>query len=147
MAAFTSLGIFYAPSPEISYGLTYEGIELASSFRSNGEATVAGWEPIPRRFAIGIAMRYPSSYSDRQLTVSVSNEKQIGLAGLFYKMGIEILPWRFLAVRTGFLTGPETESLRYGAGILASQMEVSYTYIPYSIKGRYHQLSMFINMQ
>ena len=145
LTGLSSFGVFYSPSPEISYALVYQGVRLGSSLRGDSNETESvGWEPVPQRLSLGMALRYPSARDERTISLSVSNEKQIGVRGLYYKAGLEVLPWQFLAVRLGYLSGPDTESLRYGMGIMVPSLQLAYAYIPYGVRGRYHQLSLLV---
>ncbi|MGH2567133.1 MAG: hypothetical protein ACRDGA_02255 [Bacteroidota bacterium] len=141
-----SMGISYTPDPKISYALTYHGLELASSRHAETDDPAVGWERIPSRFGIGMTMRYPSSQRDRVLTFSLANEKTVGQRGLTYKGGLELVPWSFLALRTGYLAGPTTSGMRYGVGLMTEYLQAAYAFVPHGIFGKVHQFSFLLKI-
>ncbi|HLX11972.1 MAG TPA: hypothetical protein VKS81_04085 [Bacteroidota bacterium] len=120
-----AIGLAYHPSPEITYGLVYAGIGNDLSLTDSGSSSIEAVTR-PQRLELGIAMRYPSPIDQRLLTISLSNEKDFGEAGLLYKAGIELLPFRFLALRYGYFLGLNENGPRFGAGLIIHSMRLDY---------------------
>ncbi len=137
------LGFHYSPSPEISYALTFRGFEIRSVMRNS-----AVWdrEPgsSPGSLGIGMSMRFPSSYNRQDFTLALSNEKQLGSAGLTYRAGIEYYVVRSVALRVGAVTGPFEQGGRVGIGIRNDLLLMDITLAP-GREGHY-QLSILFQL-
>lgn len=116
------IGLQYSPAPEISYAVTLQGI--GTSVVSNLKERSMAYKPIPKTLSMGLAMRYPSSYEHQILTLALVNSKQFGLPGLTYRAGIEVRPVPYLALRTGYGTGPLASGLSFGSGIDFGTLEL-----------------------
>ncbi|MBI3788509.1 MAG: hypothetical protein HY276_09695, partial [Ignavibacteriales bacterium] len=105
-AGFSSLGLYYEPTPAISYAFVYNGISLGTKHTESDPAKEVIVQQLPRSFQIGVSMHYPSSRREHVVTIGLANEKIIGQGGLLYKGGLEIGFFRFLTARVGYLVGP-----------------------------------------
>ncbi|MFI5251248.1 MAG: hypothetical protein ACHQQQ_02350 [Bacteroidota bacterium] len=138
-----SLGLLYRPSSEIAYGLTYGGVG-DGLFIADSVTMIR--EVLPHRLEIGIAMRYPAGRSHQLIMISLSNEKIFGETGLYYKAGMEILPYEFLALRFGYNVGPVTQTPRLGAGLRTDMFRLDYAIAPSTQSLRFQQITLSLNI-
>lgn len=136
-----SLGITYYPSPGISYGLVLGDIGEDVSTLNGGTLTK---QASLRRLQVGITMRYPLSLQRRLLTLALTNEKIFGETGLYYRLGFEVNPFEFAALRVGYFVGPLTAAARYGLGFKTDLFQVDYAIAPSTHSFRFQQLSLSI---
>ena len=99
-------------------------------------------ESLPRRFEVAVAMKFPSVRNHHFLTVSLSNEKIFGEAGLYYKAGVEIIPHNYFALRFGYHVGPDIQTPRYGIGIKTNSFRVDYALAPSVRSLRFQQITL-----
>jgi hypothetical protein len=138
-----SFGLVYSPSSEVSYGLVCSG--LGEGLRLIDSVSLAK-EALARRLEVGVTMHYPASRNNQFLTVSVSNEKIFGESGLYYKTGIELLPVNFIALRYGFVVGPDFSTPRYGIGLKTNYIHLDYVIAPSYMSTRFQQITLSINL-
>lgn len=143
---FSSIGLYYEPTPAISYAFVYNGISLGAKHTESNPAKNIAIQPLPRSFQIGVSMHYPSSRRDHIVTIGLANEKIIGQSGLLYKGGLEVGFFRFLTARVGYLVGPSVSGARYGLGVGADHIQIGYAFIPNTISGSVHQLSLYFEL-
>lgn len=142
--ASSSFGIMYSPSPEISYGLAYNGIGSRIKYTYDGFSTRLNQENVPRNLQIGARMRFPSSFNQTFLTIMAANEKNFGEHGLRYKGGLELYPVDFLALRTGYQVDPSKAAARYGMGLKINRVQLDYAISPSRAYEQFQQLSVSI---
>ena len=121
-AIASTFGVLYAPSPEISYTAVFNGAGSGIRYGSNADS------PDTSCSTSSDSMRFPSAASMRKpfLLLALSNEKIIGEHGLVYRGGIEVLPSDFLALRFGYGSGAETNTIAFGVGLAISGVRVDY---------------------
>lgn len=142
----SSVGIFYSPSQEISYGASFSGLGTGIRYSHNGISTALGTANLSRSLQIGAALRYPSSLKQTILIISVANEKIFDQTGLRYKGGIEFFPVHFITLRTGYLVDPEIKVAMYGLGIKIGRVRFDYAMSPSKFTNRLYQFSLGLNL-
>lgn len=142
----TSFGIMYSPVPAISYAFVYNGLSLGSSYSVDSSRGLLSAEQLPRNFEIGLAFHYPSSREHRVVTVTLANQKFIGLDGLVYKGGVEISPWRVLNLRAGYMSGPRGSEGRCGIGIQFPWLLLQYAIAPHKDRGPIHHAGISFDL-
>lgn len=140
----TSFGIMYSPEPAISYAFVYNGLSLGASYSVDSSQGLFTEEQFPRNFEIGLAFHYPSSREQRVVTVTLANQKFVGLDGLAYKGGVEVSPWRVLNLRAGYMSGPHGSEGRCGIGIQSPWMVLQYAIAPHKDRGPIHHAGVSI---
>ncbi len=147
-AAFYSLGIDYFPSADITYGVVLKSIGNGIQYSNENKLLQANGYQLPKRLEIGATMRYPSASSLRRafFKMSLANEKIFNRSGLFYKGGIEILPFDFLQLRFGYLVGPNISETRMGFGLTFDNIILEYAVYPHEISNVLQQFSLSMNI-
>jgi len=125
-----SIGINYSPTPDINYGLALNNIGDDIRYFSEDTSMTAKNIKGRKRLVLGASMRYPTSASLRRtvFVLALANEKIFGTAGLLYKAGIEVIPWKYLNLRIGYVLGPDISEPRLGAGINFNAFILEYVY-------------------
>jgi len=142
LAGSAAVGLFYFPSPEISYGIVYSGLGTGISYVLSQQSVVLAQEQLPQALQIGVSMRFPALNESRSLVISLANEKIITESGLLYEGGIEIFLLRGLALRIGYMTGLGISEMRYGFGLIGDKLMVDYAITPAVQTSRLHQVSV-----
>lgn len=128
----SSFGLFYFPSPNVSYGLSLTGLGKGIKYIYNGFTTNLNDEKLPGSIHAGSTLRWPSSLArPRFLTLSVEAEKVFKVTGVRYYGGFELIPSRFAALRLGYFGmsgGPEYAS--FGVTIQVSGWRLDVGAIP-----------------
>ncbi|HTK82638.1 MAG TPA: hypothetical protein VL633_10130 [Bacteroidota bacterium] len=138
-------GLLYTPSPEISYGMVFSDVVDGAQIQ---RSTRLIQKTLPRRLEIGLSLRYPFSAKRHVVTVSFANEKVFNEFGLLYKAGLEVSPFRFLALRWGYyLTGHDVPGERYGAGIRTDVVQLDYAISPTLRDIQFQQLTLSITFK
>ena len=140
-----SIGIFYAPSPGVTYGFIYQGMGSGITYPYYQTTDVFDLERgnLPRTFQAGLSMRYPENPTEQQiLTICFTNQKVIGVGGLEYKMGVEAFLLPFLVVRGGYWTGPTSAAAKIGGGIHLGQFQIDYAYAGSDEEPKFHQVTV-----
>jgi len=138
----TSIGAFYLPYPEVSYGMVYSGMGSGILYTFDHGMTTFTSENLPQILGAGVELRFPASVNKRFLTISVVNEKVFGEEGLQYKGGVELILYRFFALRCGYVRNLDEEGARYGAGIRAGRLQVDYSISPSKLTDRSSHISI-----
>ena len=150
--AFASLGALYFPSPQVSYGLTFNG--LGSDIRTNhatfsNPITKIEEYVLPKSIEIGSSFRFPSSVSLQEptLAISLASEKFLGENGeTLFKGGIELRPVDPIAFRIGYERGGEGDGFKFGLGILFGSVRLDYAHSPNVPTRRVmHHVSLFVD--
>lgn len=145
----SAIGIYYSPTPTVSYGAVFKGGFSGSYYIYDSETTSLQKNDLPKSFEIGVRLRYPTIARSPFLTLSFANEKVIGQHGLWYKGGIELLPINFLAIRSGYIYGPELQGARFGIGFNLGNFRLDYaisTSAPL-FSNQLHQLTFSIKLR
>jgi hypothetical protein len=137
-------GLTYFPSPEISYGLVFRDVVHGAQVE---QSSVAVREELPRRLEMGISMRYPVSRARRIVTISLGNEKFFGESGLLYKGGVELYPIPFLALRWGYLAGPDIAEPRYGLGVRTEAVQLDFAISPKRDDVQFQQVTLSVSLK
>lgn len=155
------IGLFYAPSPSVSYGVSYSGFGssrytnlgggLLYSYQENetgeGNGTTLLIERAPHRLEIGTTFRFPTLSNQPNFKLSFANEKIFGEPGLIYKGGLEIYPFDLIALRGGYFYSPYAQGGRAGIGLLLSGVTIDYAFANslIGINGNAHLISISLN--
>lgn len=126
----SSLGFFYSPSQEISYGVTYNGIGNGVGYTFDGESTLLYSTSPPRSLQAGLSMHFPSDFQERVLTFVISNEKVFGQSGIIYKGGIEYFPLSYFALRAGYKVAETKKNGTFGCGIKTESIKIDFSISP-----------------
>jgi hypothetical protein len=89
-------------------------------------------------------MRYPSARQRQIVSIAFANEKIFSQPGLLYKIGLELWPLRFLALRSGYIAGGEAGIARYGIGVKSDILGIDYAFSPASFYEGFHQFTISI---
>jgi len=140
----TGVGLLYAPSESISYGLVYRGLGRSVIYEiiEDGRTTL-GSQRLRETLELGATLTFPVDTDQTYLAISLSNEKRFGEDGIWYKAGAEVKVIRMLKLRSGILFNSDSYQVepRFGAGIDLGRLLIDYTL---SVKeqdiDRFHQL-------
>jgi hypothetical protein len=112
------VGMFYYPSPGISYGWAYRVSSGVSYWSANAQRGVINEPTLSQNLEISATMTYPSRSSAPIVTLSLASEKYFPGVSLFStKGGLEVYPVSFIALRVGFKAGTVERIARYGVGL------------------------------
>lgn len=162
----SNLGLFYAPSTSVSYGLAYSGVggrrdnlgaglwyaptqDPGSSEEDElDNSTVINLARAPHRLDIGATFRFPAMSPQPNFKISFANEKIFGEPGLIYKVGLEIFPSEIIALRGGYLFSQYLSGLRLGLGFMLENLTVDYSFAETTlgVQGYSHQLGVSISL-
>jgi hypothetical protein len=136
-----AIGLFYAPSPEISYGLAY--CDQGSLLQHTDDISSTNWrKEDPRRILqIGLVLHLKLWRKDPVVTLSLANAKVLTVKGLTYKGGIELRPIQCLAIRTAYFLTPSVMYTKLGAGFYVGPLRIDYAVSPSQLSDRLHEIS------
>lgn len=140
------LGVFYTPSAEVSYGVAFGGIGSSFVYESDRTVTTLSKENLPRTIQAGITMHFPPDLDKTRLTVSLANEKVFGRDGMTYKGGVEVVMFKFLALRGGYILEPQFGSARFGAGVRVTSFQLDYAISPSWNTTQLYYVTLGINL-
>ena len=141
----SSYGLFYDPSPEISYGIMLGGVGSGILYISNRVKTDLSSQNLPRVLQAAVTMRYPSAPSQTFLTLSVANQKTFGETGILYNGGLEAYIFHNLILRAGYIYQQNVIGVpTYGAGVRIGKFQLDYGIVPSKLDNRSYQFSMGI---
>lgn len=142
----TSAGLYYSPSPEISYGVAVHGIGSGIRYTSDSSSSAFGstldLEDLARSVQVGARLRFPSASKRPRVNVALASEKLFDQDDLEYRGGIEIFPVGFLALRVGYIMQASKEAATYGVGVRTERFRIDYAISPSHRIGRFHQVSL-----
>lgn len=156
---FTTIGLLYAPSQSVSYGIAFRGLgtgpvyEIAGADAGNEEPegegeTLLDFQDLRERLELGATLRFPVNTDNTYLALSLANEKRFGQDGIWYKAGLELEVIPSVALRSGILFQPERDlyTPRFGIGIDAKFVKIDYS-ISYKdqLFEHFHQLGLTIH--
>jgi hypothetical protein len=144
----STAGVFYSPSQEISYGIALSGIgsEVFYAFDRTTSITSVGTENMPRRLQAGASLRFPPEFSQTVFILSIANEKIFGESGIRYEGGMELLVWKILALRGGYVVDPGFGSARFGFGIHTAKFEVDCSSSPSKFTDQSFHLGVMVSL-
>lgn len=140
-ASSLSIGLLYAPSPDISYGMVLSDIGKTISFMSGVDSIALLRTSLPKRLSVGLTMRFPSSRSERIVSIILANDKTFGQRGLRYNGAIEWTINSILDLRTGYVVSPTYAGAKYGIGIHAGRVQFDYAISPSTLTNRFHEFT------
>ncbi|MCH8567125.1 MAG: hypothetical protein LAT67_02620 [Balneolales bacterium] len=139
-------GLVYAPAENISYAIVFRGLGNEISYEiAEAGATILGSKLMQQSLEVGATFRFPTEGERTFLTISFANEKEFGNSGLWYKGGMELLPFSFLAIRGGLLFNLDDSVFipRTGIGFVFSFGRFDYMLAPGQRAGEYfHQAGL-----
>lgn len=139
---FSTIGLFYSPSEEISYGAVFTGLGSGIRYTYDGVSTTLASENIPRTLQMGATLRYPGSQKADIVVASFANEKIFGEDGVRYKGGLEIIPYHFLALRMGYFVDPDVSVPTFGVGIKVTRWYLDAAIQPSKLTNQFYQISV-----
>jgi hypothetical protein len=140
----SAVGMMYFPSPEIIYGLSYQGIGdgIEYLFDSSEFQTNPVRAKLSHGLQVGVTTRFNALAERPTVILAGVSEKIFGNSGFIYKAGIEAWPTNFLALRIGYWVGTQTVAARYGGGLRLGQWQVDYRISTTELEPRFHQISL-----
>lgn len=154
-----NLGVLYAPSESVSYGMVFRGLGRSPVYEITeqddgtigpGEAgqTVVRDQNLRESLELGATLRLPvdSDYTD--FSMSLANEKRFGQSGLWYKIGVELNVHSAVYFRGGLLFQPNDDiyTPRLGLGIDGDFVKIDYSVsFQDQLFERFHQLGLTIH--
>jgi opacity protein-like surface antigen len=152
----TSLGVIYAPSSMVSYGLVYKGTRFQNEwlgsgllyFKTDEGQTQISTVELPQRLEIGTTLRFPSLAETPDFVLSFSNEKLFGKSGLVYRGGIEIFPFKKVSLQGGYFYSAFVKGGRLGFGLHFDPLKINYAFTNNNLdqSGKTHLLSVFLDV-
>lgn len=143
-SAASSIGILYAPSPEISYGMVFSGIGGSISYATKEDSFFLVHGKLPKRLHLGLTMRFPSARSERIFSIVLSNDKTFGQTGIRYNGGFELSLNEFIDLRTGYVVSPTYAGAKYGLGTRTGNIQFDYALSPAMSTNRFHEFTFSI---
>lgn len=140
-------GVFYYPSPGISYGLTYGAVRGITWWYANAQSGVI-WEPdLTQHLEIGASMSYPPRAQDPVVTLSLATQRFFPGVSLFStKGGLEVNPVPWIALRVGFKAGSVERVARYGIGIRMPRVRLDFALAPSAVENRFGGFSLMVDL-
>lgn len=141
------VGLFYFPSPGISYGLTYGAVRGVTYWYANAQSGVL-WEPdLTQYLEIGATMSYPPRAQDPMVTLSLATARYFPGVSLFStKGGLEINPVPWASLRVGFKVGSVERVARYGIGFRVSPLRLDFAFAPSAVESRFGGVSLMVDL-
>lgn len=141
------VGVFYYPSPGISYGMTYGAVRGVTYWYSNAQDGVI-WEPdLSQYLEIGAAMSYPARAKDPVVTLALATQRHFPGVSLFStKGGLEVCPVPWAALRIGFKAGSVERVARYGIGFRISRVRLDLAFAPSAAENRFGGVALVIDL-
>lgn len=140
----STLGVMYYPSPEISYGLTYQGIGdgIEYVFDTTETSTNPVKTKLSRSLEIGATLRFDARGDHPSAVFTIATQRMLEKKSLIYKGGLELWPIDFLALRIGYWIGTQTVAGRYGGGVRGGQWQLDYGVSTTKLEPMFHQVSL-----
>jgi len=146
---FADFGLVYAPAENISYGMVFRGLgrEVNYEIKETG-APILRDKLKQQSLEIGATFRFP--IEERTfMSLSLANEKRFGESGVWYKGGLELLPYSIISLRGGVLfhIGKSRFIPRTGIGFNFNFGNLNYMIAPKNMDGEYfHQIGLTIHL-
>lgn len=154
VASLASFGVMYSPSKSISYGLAFRGLGDNIGYRIiEGGQTELFNHNATESLEMGGTLSYPIDTDKTYFSLSIANEKQLGVSGLWYKMGLELnlniseKPFQ-VQLRNGIIMHPDTDIFAptHGLGLNIGRLSLSYAISPGTqLAERFQQLGFIIH--
>jgi hypothetical protein len=136
-----ALGLFYSPSPEVSYGLVYSDQGSLLKFTYDSLSTTWKTEDRQQSLQIGLALRLHLWRKDTTLTIALANEKGFRVHGITYKGGVEFHPIGVLAFRVAYFVTPDVVYPRFGIGLSFGGLRIDYAISPSLRSDRFDEMT------
>jgi hypothetical protein len=138
------IGVCYQPAPEITYGVSYQGIGsgIEYNFDPMTAQTTPDRETLSQSLQLGVTMKLKALEDRPVLLATVTNQKIFGSRGIIYKGGLEVWPVQFLACRIGYWVGQETVAARFGGALRIGMWQVDYAASTTELEPQFHQLAL-----
>jgi len=140
----SSFGVFYYPTPDLSYGMALTGVGSGIKYIFDGSRTLLNSENISKSFLAGAVFRFPSGRGKtRVFSISLSSEKGFDQPKIYYYGGVEVIPFGFLALRVGYLGAANTvEYASYGMGVSFGQWKLDFGATPSKQSRQLYQITL-----
>ncbi len=113
-----SIGVFYAPDQQLSYGASFSGIGSGMLYETSDHITTTlVTQNLPHILSMGASVRFPENPNETVLIISAANSKLFGESGIRYNGGAELWLVKFLALRGGYIVHPNLSAARFGMGL------------------------------
>lgn len=145
-----SLGLLYAPSQSISYGLAFRGLGRNIGYKVSEEGkTELTTYNANESLELGATLNFPVDTDRTYFSLSIGNEKRFKESGIWYKIGLELNIKSQLQLRSGLIMQPESDiyAPRLGIGLNLKKYSVGYSFSPdKKLNDRFHQLGIIIHL-
>ena len=142
----SSIGILYVPDDQLSYGASFSGIGSGMLYTSDRSTTTLTTQNLPRILSAGASVRFPGGPDRPVFILSASNQKLFGESGIRYNGGIEIWPFKVLALRGGYLVYPHLSAARFGMGLHLAAIELDSSISPSKLTDQAVHFSLAIDL-
>ncbi len=141
-----NIGAIYAPTEMLSYSLALRGIGYGLGYHALGNgSTVIVNKNLEERLEYGGSLYFPNQSDQQVLTLSASSEKLLSKQGLYYRFGLELIPAKGIAMRTGYLNSEDELGFTFGLGLNLYAFTLSYALVPGSeMIDQSHQIEFLI---
>jgi hypothetical protein len=147
MMGWGLMGVFYYPSPGISYGLTYGAERGVIYWYANAQSGLFWEDDATQHLEIGATMSFPPRAKESIVTLSLAAQKVFPGVSLFNtKGGLEISPVPWATLRIGFKVGSNERVARYGFGFRFSRASVDFAFAPSAAEHRFGGLSVMVDL-
>jgi hypothetical protein len=137
------IGMMYTALPAFTYGAALTGIGSGIVYhQTDSVRSIDRQGELPRSITLGAEWHYPTTHDRIMFNYFLAGEKIIGVDQVVYRMGLEILPWKFLAIRGGVVSGPITSVGRFGFGIRTSIVDIDYAVASSRAEDRVHSVTV-----
>ncbi len=140
----SSFGVFYYPTPDVSYGLALTGVGSGIKYIFDGAQTFLNSEQITRKLTAGSSWHFPSSFgAEPFLNMSVACELDFDISRVSYFGGFEVFPVDYLALRIGYLGGTNNRKYpSYGVGFRLIGWNLDFGMTPSNVSSEVFQLTL-----
>ena len=140
----SSFGLFYFPTPEVSYGAALTGVGSGIKYIFDGERTLLNSGNISRSILVGAVMRFPTKAAKaRMFNISLAAEKMFDRPEIRYFGGLEILPVRFISFRVGYFRAENVlEYASYGMGVAFGSWKLDFGMTPGKVSRELFQVTL-----
>jgi hypothetical protein len=140
-----TLGLFYSPAPEISYGLVYSDLGSLLEFTNDSSSTTWKPEDMQQTLQIGLTLRLRLWREEPTVTIALANQKVFQVHGITYKGGVEFRPMGPLAFRVAYFVTPDVVYPKYGVGLTIGQVRIDYAISPSHFSDRFHEMTAVLS--
>jgi len=138
-----SVGTFYSPSADVSYGLVLNNIGWGVNYNSADPPMYLQYDKSPQKsLEISASYRFPISTREPVLRLCFASQRLSGDADLIYKAGVEARVVDDLTLRVGDVNSPPFNYINGGIGLAVGRFHIDYAIAPSQSSGRYHQVTI-----